>query len=276
MNAHARSTAFLRCFNQPVPETWELQTELEANQAAGEVDYAVEEQLEELGFEVEEKSFAEELTEMAKFDAVSTDDLCATVRTPFSRFHTSKRTRANATRVATAVRLPDRLFQSTLPNPKDSYPMLNIRASACRNRRKMTAYALSPVPQVLQQQLDAFMLHRTSVFAARRTGGAVVSSSADGDKQASAHTHTTRSDVARVRRSYSIHRTSRLHHVSTSVPTRRCSASSDTLTSSDEFQRGPLSSCPSSVAPISATWCRSTPSGCRPRKSYASAASQTT
>lgn len=91
VNAHARSTAFLRCFNQPVPETWELQTELEANQAAGEVDYAVEEQLEELGFEVEEKSFAEELTEMAKFDAVSTDDLCATVRTPFSRFHTSER-----------------------------------------------------------------------------------------------------------------------------------------------------------------------------------------
>ena len=106
VNVHTRSTAFLRCFNQPIPETWELQTELEANQAAGEVDYAVEEQLEELGFEVEEKSFAEELTEMAKFDAVSTDDQCGNcVFKHHSRaFHTSK------------VYLSPSVFQST------SYP----------------------------------------------------------------------------------------------------------------------------------------------------------
>ena len=45
------SCSFLRAFNQPVPESWELAEEQEANQAAGEVDYCLEEQLDEMGFE---------------------------------------------------------------------------------------------------------------------------------------------------------------------------------------------------------------------------------
>ena len=219
IRARTRSTAFLRCFNQPIPETWELQTELEANQAAGEVDYAVEEQLEELGFEVEEKSFAEELTEMAKFDAVSTDDQCGNCvfwTTTHALF-----TRANAT--------SRRVFFNPLPTPMNSYCMLNLRASACGNCRKMTAYALSPVPRVLQQQLDEFLLHRTSVFAARRTGGAVVSSSADGDKQARARTsiRTCKGTQSTTR---GTHRTP-LTACPRVLLTRRCFASSDTLTS---------------------------------------------
>jgi hypothetical protein len=74
-------------------------------------------------WQAEEKSFAEELTEMANFSADGTDD------------------------------------------------------------KKMTAYALSPVPSALQREVDDFILHRTATFAARRQGGAVVSSSAEGDKQ---------------------------------------------------------------------------------------------
>ena len=51
---------------------------------------------------------------------------------------------------------------------------------------KMLSYALSPVPVPLQREIDAFILHRTATFAARRAGGAVVSVSAEGDKQARA------------------------------------------------------------------------------------------
>ena len=141
-----------------MPESWELAEEQEANEAAGEVDYCLEEQLDDMGFEAralrpltmacplcctpfwcacytfsrpktqaEERSFAEELvTEMAKFSTLAADD------------------------------------------------------------EKMLSYALSPVPVPLQREIDAFILHRTATFAARRAGGAVVSVSAEGDKQARA------------------------------------------------------------------------------------------
>ena len=57
-------------------------------------------------------------------------------------------------------------------------------SSVAADDEKMTAYALSPVPAALQREIDAFLLHRTATFAARRAGGAVVSVSAEGDKQA--------------------------------------------------------------------------------------------
>ena len=77
----------------------------------------------QLTTQAEDKSFAEELTEMANFSADNTDD------------------------------------------------------------QKMTVYSLYPVPSALQRELEAFILHRTATFAARRQGGAVVSASAEGDKQ---------------------------------------------------------------------------------------------
>ena len=71
----AESLAFLRAFNQVVPLGWELLEEQEAHTAQGEVDLVLNEQLEELGFEAEEKTFAEELTEtFAQFTLNAEDD----------------------------------------------------------------------------------------------------------------------------------------------------------------------------------------------------------
>ena len=42
------SVAFLRLFNQPVPTAWELQEQVEADEAAGEYDLMLQEQLESL------------------------------------------------------------------------------------------------------------------------------------------------------------------------------------------------------------------------------------
>ena len=47
------SIAFLRAFSMPVPESWELQEQQDANHDAGEVDLVLEEQLEEHTFEAE-------------------------------------------------------------------------------------------------------------------------------------------------------------------------------------------------------------------------------
>ena len=116
------STAFLRAFNQPVPQSWELQEQQEEHDARGEVDLLLNEQLQELGFEAEEKSFAEELTEMASFTVDAEDD------------------------------------------------------------GKMKQYALTRLPVVLERGLADYVAHRTATFAARRSGGSVVSVSAEADK----------------------------------------------------------------------------------------------
>ena len=58
----------MRAFAQPVPQSWELREEQEELHSQGEVDLLLNEQLQnDLGFEAEQKSFAEELTEMAHF-----------------------------------------------------------------------------------------------------------------------------------------------------------------------------------------------------------------
>ena len=57
------SLAFLRAFAQPVPRAWELKEEQERLAADCEVDLLIEEELADAtAFEVEEKSFAQELT----------------------------------------------------------------------------------------------------------------------------------------------------------------------------------------------------------------------
>ena len=53
------AVAWLRAFNQPIPQAWELREEQEANEAAGEVDLVLNDQLDELGFEAEDLSFAD-------------------------------------------------------------------------------------------------------------------------------------------------------------------------------------------------------------------------
>ena len=63
---------------QPVPESWELREEQEQNAANLQVDLALNDKLEALEaeqvFEVEELSFAEELTQMPVFSAVQDDE----------------------------------------------------------------------------------------------------------------------------------------------------------------------------------------------------------
>ena len=68
------SMAWLRALSQPMPPTWELLEEQEANNAAGEVDYVLDEQLDDQGFEVEDMSFADELKMMANFSTDRDDD----------------------------------------------------------------------------------------------------------------------------------------------------------------------------------------------------------
>ena len=66
--------AWLRAFNQPIPQAWELREEQEANDAAGEVDLLLNDQLDELGFEAEDMSFADELKQMAVFSTDGEDE----------------------------------------------------------------------------------------------------------------------------------------------------------------------------------------------------------
>ena len=68
------SMAWLRALSQPMPQAWELQEEQEANIAAGEVDYVLEEKLDDSNFEAEEMSFAQELTTMPEFSTDKDDD----------------------------------------------------------------------------------------------------------------------------------------------------------------------------------------------------------
>ena len=68
------SLAWLRAFNQPIPEAWELREEQEANAAVGEVDLLLDDKLDELGFEAEDISFADELKTMAAFNTDRDDE----------------------------------------------------------------------------------------------------------------------------------------------------------------------------------------------------------
>ena len=68
------SMAWLRALSQPMPQAWELLEEQEVNNAAGEVDYVLEEKLDDSNFEAEEMSFALELTTMPDFSTDKDDD----------------------------------------------------------------------------------------------------------------------------------------------------------------------------------------------------------
>ena len=114
----AASMGFLRAFNQQVPTGWELQDEAEQDAADGVYDPELSDKLDEHGFEVEELSIAQELTQVPEF--VDTVD----------------------------------------------------------DETKLRAYALTPTAS-LKQQLAGYISHRTATFAARRSGGAVQSVSAE-------------------------------------------------------------------------------------------------
>jgi hypothetical protein len=68
------SIAWLRSFSQPVPESWELHEQAERDRTNGQLDLALEEQLDDASFEVEEVSFHEELTSMPAFQSVPDDE----------------------------------------------------------------------------------------------------------------------------------------------------------------------------------------------------------
>ena len=61
------STAFLRAFSQPVPDSWELHAEAEANAANNVLDFVLEDKIAELDYEAEELTLAEELTQAVTF-----------------------------------------------------------------------------------------------------------------------------------------------------------------------------------------------------------------
>ena len=59
------------------------------------------------------------------------------------------------------------------PRPTDSA----VHAS------KLKQYALTPVPSILRSELSSYIRHRVSTFAAKRSGAAVVSATAEHDTQ---------------------------------------------------------------------------------------------
>ena len=70
----AAATAFLTAFSQPVPESWQLLDQQAANEAAGNEDLLLNDKLDDLNWEAEELSFAQELTSMPTFQAVADDE----------------------------------------------------------------------------------------------------------------------------------------------------------------------------------------------------------
>ena len=116
--------AWLRAFNQPVPQAWELREEQKAHEAAGKADLVLNDQVDEMAFEAEDLSFADDLKTMAVFSTIKEDD------------------------------------------------------------ERLKTYILARIPPMLKTDLDAYLLHRTATFSARRQGGAVQSISAEADRTA--------------------------------------------------------------------------------------------
>ena len=68
------SMEWLRVFGQNVPQAWELQQQQEDDAAAGEVDLLLQDQLDEHGFEAEDFTIAEELTQVNVFVSTAGDE----------------------------------------------------------------------------------------------------------------------------------------------------------------------------------------------------------
>ena len=144
------ATAFLTSFSQPIPEAWGLLDQRDANDANMEEDLALNEQIDELNFEVEETTFAEELvTSMVEFKTDPADD-------DRMKTYVLQQVRRSCSRP------PPPLYQWHDPHSTDT--------------------AHLQVSRNLKHELDAYLVHRTSTFAARRQGGAVLNISAEADK----------------------------------------------------------------------------------------------
>ena len=68
------ATAFLTAFSQPVPESWQMLDQQAANEEAGEEDLALNDKLDDMNWEAEDVTFAQELTSMPTFQAVADDE----------------------------------------------------------------------------------------------------------------------------------------------------------------------------------------------------------
>ena len=68
------SMGFLRCFHQQVPTNWELQEEAEQDAADGFYDPILHDKLDEHGFEAEELTIAQELTQVPEFVDTADDE----------------------------------------------------------------------------------------------------------------------------------------------------------------------------------------------------------
>ena len=68
------SLAWLRAFSRPIPESWLLHEQAEADAANHELDLVLMDQLDDQSFEVEDVSFRMELTSMPAFQSVADDE----------------------------------------------------------------------------------------------------------------------------------------------------------------------------------------------------------
>ena len=55
--------------------------------------------------------------------------------------------------------------------------------STAEDESKLKQYSLTPVPAVLRSELDTYIRHRCATFAAKRSGAAVVSATAEHDTE---------------------------------------------------------------------------------------------
>ena len=68
------ATAFLTAFSQPIPESWQLLDQQAAHDVAGEENLLLNEKLDDLDWEAEEMTFAQELTTMPVFKSTPDDE----------------------------------------------------------------------------------------------------------------------------------------------------------------------------------------------------------
>jgi hypothetical protein len=94
---------------------------------------------------------------------------------------------ANAANLQVDLVLQDQLeaqgdFEAEDLSFREELTKMAAFSAVADDEQRMGTYILSPVPSILKNELDEYIVYRTSTFAARRQGGAVQSVSAEHDK----------------------------------------------------------------------------------------------
>ena len=111
------------CVAKRALQIWEMEAQAEADAANNQADLVLLDAIDEHGYEAEDVTFAEELTQEAPFTPTAEDET------------------------------------------------------------KLKQYSLTPVPSVLKSEMSMYVRHRCTTFAAKRSGAAVVSATAEHDTQ---------------------------------------------------------------------------------------------